>query len=84
MAELDNNIEEKVSIVFKDEIGDEFDLNYKIDDNIITFFVSINEGKEISQESIDKIASIVDGAFEGSNIVNQEYRYQFNLDPCSD
>ena len=33
-------------------------------------------------DSIEKIASIIDGRFEGSSLVNQEYRYKFNLDPC--
>ncbi len=84
MVELENNIIEKLSKVFKEEFGDDFELNYNITDEDISFFVSINEGKELSQDNIDKIASIIDGAYEGSNLVNQEYRYQFNLDPCSD
>ena len=42
------------------------------------------KGKELSLDSIEKISSIIDGRFEGSNIVNQEYRYAFNLDPCAD
>ena len=48
------------------------------------FFFPIAEGKELSLDSIEKISSIIDARFEGSNIVNQEYRYAFNLDPCAD
>ena len=64
MANLEKNIEEKLTEVFKGEFEKEdFELNY---------------------DSIEKISSIIDGRFEGSNIVNQEYRYAFNLDPCAD
>ena len=84
MADLENNIEEKLNKIFKDEFGEDFKLNYNITDEKITFFVSINEGKELSQDSIEKISSAIDGGYEGSNIVNQEYRYEFNLEPCSD
>ncbi len=84
MTELEKNITEKLSNIFKDEFGEDFELNYNITDEKILFFVSINEGKELSQESIEKISSTIDGGYEGSNIVNQEYRYEFNLDPCAD
>lgn len=85
MAELDNNVVEKLSSVFKEELEkDDFELNYLITDDVITFFFGIGEGRELSLDAIEKISSIIDGRFEGSNIVNQEYRYKFNLAPCSD
>ena len=84
MSELEKNITEKLSTIFKEEFGEDFELNYNITDEKITFFVSINEGKELSQESIEKISSAIDGGYEDSNIVNQEYRYEFNLDPCAE
>ncbi|MBR5504306.1 MAG: hypothetical protein IKV87_07690 [Methanobrevibacter sp.] len=85
MAELENNIKEKLVEVFKEELDkDDFELNYLITDNIITFFFGISEGKELSLDGIEKISSIIDGRYEGNSIVNQEYRYKFNLDPCTD
>ncbi len=85
MTNLEKNIEEKLTEVFKGEFErDDFELNYLITDDVITFFFGISEGKELSLDSIEKIASIIDGRFEGSNIVNQEYRYKFNLDPCAE
>ena len=85
MTNLEKNIEEKRTEVFKGEFEKEdFELNYLITDDVITFFFGISEGKELSLDSIEKIASIIDGRFEGSNIVNQEYRYKFNLDPCAE
>ena len=85
MTNLEKNIEEKLTEVFKGEFEKEdFELNYLITDDVITFFFGISEGKELSLDSIEKIASIIDGRVEGSNIVNQEYRYKFNLDPCAE
>ena len=85
MAELEKNIKEKLVEVFKEELDkDNFELNYLITDDVITFFVGISEGKELSLDAIEKIQSIIDGRFEGNSIVNQEYRYKFNLDPCSE
>ena len=78
MVNLEKNIEEKLTEVFKGEFEKEdFELNYLITDDVITFFFP-------SLDSIEKISSIIDGRFEGSNLVNQEYRYAFNLDPCAD
>ena len=85
MAELEQAIIDKLTAVFKEELdNDDFELNYLITDDVITFFFGISEGKELSLDGIEKISSIIDGGFEGSKIVNQEYRYSFNLDPCSD
>ena len=83
MADLESNIVEKITNLFKEELGDEnYELNYQILDDKITFFFGISEGKDLSQDAIEKVASILDGSFEGSNLVNQEYRYTFNLNPC--
>lgn len=85
MANLEKNIEEKLAEVFKADLEKEdFELNYLITDDVITFFFGISEGKELSLDAIEKISSIIDGRYEGSNIVNQEYRYKFNLDPCAE
>ncbi len=85
MANLEKNIEEKLAEVFKADLEKEdFELNYLITDDVITFFFGIAEGKELSLDAIEKISSIIDGRYEGSNIVNQEYRYKFNLDPCAE
>ena len=85
MAELEKNIKEKLVEVFKEELDkDNFELDYLITDDVITFFFGISEGKELSLDAIEKIQSIIDGRFEGNSIVNQEYRYKFNLDPCSE
>ena len=85
MTSLDENIEEKLAKVFSEDLEKEdFELNYLVTDDVITFFFGIAEGKELSLDAIEKISSIIDGRYEGSNIVNQEYRYKFNLDPCSD
>ena len=85
MANLEKNIAEKLTEVFKGEFEKEdFELNYLITDDVVTFFFGISEGKELSLDAIEKISSIIDGRYEGSNIVNQEYRYKFNLDTCAD
>lgn len=85
MTSLDKNIEEKLAKVFSEDLEKEdFELNYLVTDDVVTFFFGIAEGKELSLDAIEKISSIIDGRYEGSNIVNQEYRYKFNLDPCSD
>ena len=85
MTDLEKNIEEKLTEVFKADLEKEdFELNYLITDDVITFFFGISEGKELSLDAIEKISSIIDGRYEGSNIVNQEYRYKFNLEPCAE
>ena len=49
MANLEKNIEEKLTEVFKGEFEKEdFELNYLITDDVITFFFPIAEGKELS------------------------------------
>ena len=47
MAELEQNIVDKLTAVFKEELEkDDFELNYLITDDVITFFFGISEGKE--------------------------------------
>ena len=54
MANLEKNIEEKLTEVFKGEFEKEdFELNYLITDDVITFFFPIAEGKELSLDSIE-------------------------------
>ena len=85
MAELDQKVTEKILEIVKPfHEQEDYELNYIITDDIITFFASINEAEQISDEIIEKIASILDASFVGSELVNQEYRYKFNLSPCSD
>ena len=84
MAKLDNNITEKILRIVKPyHQQDEYELNYVIVDNEITFFASINESEQIPEEVIEQIASALDGVFVGCELVNQEYRYKFNLEPCN-
>ena len=60
----------------------DFELNYLINENTIVFFIGLSAGKELSPDVIEIIASELDGIFKGSNIVNQEYRYVFDIDTC--
>ena len=44
MADLESNIVEKITNLFKEELGDEnYELNYQILDDKITFFFGISE-----------------------------------------
>ena len=49
------------------------------DDNIINIFSSINIGNAIKTEDLNKIAEILNAEFIGFKIVNQEYRFAFQL-----
>ena len=52
MAKLDNNIAEKILRIVKPyHQQDEYELNYVIVDNEITFFASINESEQIPEEA---------------------------------
>ena len=83
MSELESNVIDKLEDLFKSELEkDDFELNYLIVDDIVTFFFPISDGKLISDDVIEKVSSILDGSFEGSSLVNQEYRYNFNRNPC--
>ena len=81
MTDLDKDTEAKIlEIVKKYRKEENYQLNYLItDDNVITFFSSINIGKTITAEDLATIAEILNGDFIGFKIVNQEYRFSFNL-----
>ena len=54
MTNLEKNIEEKLTEVFKGEFEKEdFELNYLITDDVITFFFGISEGKTQSRREED-------------------------------
>lgn len=83
MVKLDKGIEEKVLRIVKPFHDEEnYELNYVITDDKITFFSSINESKKLNLDAIEQIASAIDGSFEGIQLINQEYRFTFNLNPC--
>ena len=80
MAELDKKIEDQIlSIVGKYQKEENQNLNYLITGDEITFFSSISNGKEITVEDLQVIADILEGSFEGLELVNQEYRFKFKL-----
>lgn len=80
MTNLDKNVEEQIeAIVEKYQKEDNKLLNYLITDDEITFFSSINNGKEITAEDLQKVAEVLNGTFEGFEIINQEYRFKFTM-----
>ena len=80
MTNLDNETEEKIlAIVEKYQKENTKLLNYLITDNEITFFSPIANGSEITASDLQKVADILGGSFKGMEIVNQEYRFKFNM-----
>ena len=80
MAELDKKTEDQIlEIVGKYQKEENQNLNYLITGDEITFFSSISNGKEITVEDLQVIADILEGSFEGMELVNQEYRFKFKL-----
>lgn len=78
MTNLDKSIEEEIlAIVEKYQKEDTKLLNYLITDDVITFFSPIANGNQITAEDLQKVAEILNGSFEGMEIVNQEYRFRF-------
>ena len=78
MTNLDKATEEKIlEIVEKYQKEDTKLLNYLITDDEITFFSPLANGNAITAEDLQKVADILDGSFEGMEIVNQEYRFKF-------
>ena len=78
MANLDKDIEEKIlAIVEKYQKENTKLLNYLITDDEIIFFSPIANGSEITASDLQKVAEILNGSFEGMEIVNQEYRFKF-------
>ena len=80
MTNLDKNVEDQIeAIVEKYQKEDNKLLNYLITDDEITFFSSINNGKEITAEDLQKVAEVLNATFEGFEIINQEYRFKFKM-----
>ena len=80
MTDLDKNIEDQIKVIVeKYQKDDNKLLNYQINDDKITFFSTINNGKEIKAEDLQKVAEVLNGTFDGFEIVNQEYRFNFTL-----
>ena len=78
MTNLDKNVEEEIlAIVEKYQKEDTKLLNYLITDDMITFFSPIANCSEITASDLAKVADILNGSFEGMEIVNQEYRFKF-------
>ena len=81
MTNLDNEIEEKIYNILKEYHKDEdYNLNYLITDNIVTFFLSINEGKLVTMEDLYKISGILNAKIKDMVLVNQEYRFSFEME----
>ena len=80
MTNLDKQTEEKIlAIVEKYQKENTKLLNYLITDNEITFFSPIANGSEITASDLQKVADILGGSFKGMEIVNQEYRFKFEM-----
>ncbi|MCR5026467.1 MAG: hypothetical protein K6A34_03375 [Methanobrevibacter sp.] len=80
MTDLDKNVENQIEeIVEKYQKEGNKLLNYLITDDKITFFSTINNGKEITAEDLQKVAEVLNGTFDGFEIVNQEYRFKFTM-----
>ena len=78
MANLDKSIEEEIlAIVEKYQKENTKLLNYLITDDTITFFSPVANGSQITAEDSQNVADILNGSFEGMEIVNQEYRFKF-------
>lgn len=80
MTELDKDVEKQIlSIVEKYQKEENKNLNYLITGDEIAFFSPISNGKEIKVEDLQIIAHILEGSFEGIELVNQEYRFKFKM-----
>lgn len=80
MVDLEKNVEDQIKeIVEKYQKEGNKLLNYLITDDKITFFSTINNGKEITAEDLQKVAEVLNGTFDGFEIVNQEYRFKFTM-----
>lgn len=81
--ELDNQRYTKVKRILNPFYKNEnYKLNYLMENDELLIFASINECNEIPEEVLQQVASALDGAYKCSTLVNQEYRYLFNLNPC--
>lgn len=81
MTDLDKEIEEKIYDILKKYHKDEdYNLNYLITDDIVTFFLSINEGNLVTMEDLYKISGILNVKIKDMVLVNQEYRFSFEME----
>ena len=77
----DKEIEEKIYDILKKYHKDEdYNLNYLITDDIVTFFLSINEGNLVTMEDLYKISGILNAKIKDMVLVNQEYRFSFEME----
>ena len=80
MTNLDKSVEEEIlGIVEKYQKENTKLLNYLITDDEITFFSPLGNGNSITVEDLQKVADILKGSFKGMQIVNQAYRFTFEL-----
>lgn len=80
MTNLDKSVEEEIlAIIEKYQKEDTKLLNYLITDDEITFFSPLANGNSITAENLHKVADILKGTFKGMQIVNQEYRFTFEI-----
>ena len=80
MTNLDKSVEEEILVmVEKYQKENTKLLNYIITDDEITFFSPLGNGNSITVEDLQKVADILKGSFKGMQIVNQEYRFTFEL-----
>ena len=78
MTDLDKKTEEEILVIVEKYQKENTKLlNYLITDDEITFFSPIANGSEITASDLQKVADILNGSFEGMEIVNQEYRFKF-------
>ena len=81
MTNLDKETEEKIyKILKKYQKEEDYNLNYLITDDVITFFLSINEGKLVTVEDLYKISGILNAKVEDMLLVNLEYRFSFKME----
>ena len=50
------------------------------DSDIVTFFLSINEGNLVTMEDLYKISGILNAKIKDMVLVNQEYRFSFEME----
>ena len=80
MTNLDKSVEEEILVIVEKYQKENTKLlNYIITDDEITFFSPLGNGNSITVEDLQKVADILKGSFKGMQIVNQEYRFIFEL-----
>lgn len=80
MTNLDKSVEEEILVIVEKYQKENTKLlNYIITDDEITFFSPLGNGNSITVEDLQKVADILKGSFKGMQIINQEYRFTFEL-----